>query len=52
LPKQGATTEEILLRLRQLETNYSYSVSMGLTYSFGSIYTSILNPRFAGTNGF
>ena len=52
LPKQGATTEEILLRLRQLETNYSYSVSMGLTYSFGSIFTSIVNPRFSGTNGF
>ena len=52
LPKQGATTEEILLHLRQLETNYSYSVSMGLSYSFGSIFTSIVNPRFSGSQGF
>jgi hypothetical protein len=52
LPKQDATTEEILLRLRHLETNYSYSVSMGLSYSFGSIFTSIVNPRFSGSNVF
>ena len=52
LPKQSASTEEILLQLRQLETTYNYSVSMGLTYSFGSIFTSIVNPRFSGSNAF
>ena len=52
LPKQGATPEEILLRIRQLETNYSYSVGMGFSYSFGSIFTSIVNPRFGGTSFF
>ena len=48
LPKAGATPEEILLRLQQLATNYSFSYSFGLSYSFGSIFTSIVNPRFGG----
>ena len=52
LPKQGASAEEILLRIRQLETNYSYSVGMGFSYSFGSIFTSIVNPRFGGHSFF
>jgi len=51
LPKGGATRDEILLRLRQLATNYSYSVSFGLSYSFGSIYNNIVNPRFGGGSG-
>jgi len=50
LPRQGATPEEILLQLRQLQTNYSYSVGMGFSYSFGSVFTSIVNPRFSGTH--
>jgi hypothetical protein len=48
LPKGAATTEEILLRLRQLATDYSYSVSAGFSYSFGSIFNSVVNPRFGG----
>jgi hypothetical protein len=46
LPKAGATQEEILLRLRQLATGYSYSMSVGFSYSFGSIFNSVVNPRF------
>ena len=46
LPARGATDEEILLRLRQLESGYEYSVSFNLTYTFGSIFSSIVNPRF------
>jgi hypothetical protein len=48
LPKGAATTEEILLRLRQLATDYRYSVSAGFSYSFGSIFNSVVNPRFGG----
>jgi hypothetical protein len=44
LPKGAATTEEILLRLRQLATDYSYNVSAGFSYSFGSIFNSVVNP--------
>jgi hypothetical protein len=46
LPARGATDEEILLRLRQLESGYEYSFSIGLTYTFGSIFSSVVNPRF------
>jgi hypothetical protein len=46
LPARGATEEEVLLRLRQLESGYQYSFSMSLTYTFGSIFSSIVNPRF------
>jgi hypothetical protein len=46
LPRRGATDEEILLRLRELLSGYEYSVSMNLTYTFGSIFSSVVNPRF------
>jgi hypothetical protein len=46
LPARGATPEEVLLRLRQLESGYEYSFSASLTYTFGSIFSSVVNPRF------
>ena len=46
LPARGATPEEVLLRLRQLESGYQYRLSLSLTYTFGSIFSSIVNPRF------
>jgi hypothetical protein len=48
LAKGGATPEEILLRLRQLQTGYSYYVSTGFSYTFGSVFNSVVNPRFGG----
>ena len=46
LPLRGATEEEVLLRLRQLESGYEYGFSFSLTYTFGSIFSSVVNPRF------
>ena len=46
LPARGASPEEILLRLRQLRSGYEYNFGLNLTYSFGSIFSSIVNPRF------
>jgi hypothetical protein len=46
LPARGASPEEILLRLRQLRSGYQYNFGVSLTYSFGSIFSSIVNPRF------
>jgi hypothetical protein len=48
LRKGSTSTEEVLLRLRQLASGYSYFVSFGVSYSFGSIYNSIVNTRFSG----
>jgi hypothetical protein len=45
-PKGGASYEEILLRQKALDTQYSYYFSFGLRYSFGSIYSNVVNPRF------
>jgi len=46
LPARGATPEEIFLRLRQLQSGYQYDFQFSLTYSFGSIFSSVVNPRF------
>jgi len=46
LPARGATDEEILLRLRELQSDYQFDLSFGLTYRFGSIFNNIVNPRF------
>jgi hypothetical protein len=46
LPKSDATAEEVLLRQRQLATQYSYNFKIGFNYTFGSIYNNVVNPRF------
>jgi hypothetical protein len=45
LPKGSATVEDVLLRRRQLETSYQYSLSLGFSYLFGSKGQAIPNPR-------
>lgn len=52
LPRGVASTEEILLRQRQLLTGYQYFFNFGINYSFGSIFNNIVNPRFGGGGGF
>jgi hypothetical protein len=51
LPRGVATTEEILVRQRQLATGYQYFVNFGISYSFGSIFNNVVNPRFGGGGG-
>ena len=48
LPRGQASTEEILLRQRQLLTGYQYFFDFGFRYTFGSIFNNIVNPRFGG----
>lgn len=45
LPRANATEEEILLNKRQLATQYDFFISVGLRYTFGSIYSNVVNPR-------
>jgi hypothetical protein len=47
----GATLEEILLRRREIETDYSYHFSVGLSYTFGSTESKVVNPRFGDGGG-
>lgn len=52
LPRRGASLEEVLLRRRQLETAYNYNFSISLNYTFGSVLSKIVNPRFGDGGGF
>jgi hypothetical protein len=45
LVKTESTAEDVLLRQRELETQYSFYVSVGFSYTFGSIYNNVVNPR-------
>ncbi len=38
--------EELLLRQQQVKSGYNYFFSVGLSYSFGSMFNTIVNPRF------
>lgn len=44
--KRDATPEEVLLERRALLTNYRYFAYAGISYTFGSIFNSVVNPRF------
>jgi hypothetical protein len=46
LPRRAATPEEVLLRLRELQSGYEVNFSVGVTYSFGSLFNNVVNPRF------
>jgi hypothetical protein len=50
LPKAGASDEEILVRMKELATGYRYFFVVGVSYSFGSIFNNVVNPRF-GSSG-
>ena len=51
LVKGGATTEEVLLRRKELATQFQYFTSFGFTFTFGSIYNNVVNPRFGNRGG-
>ncbi|NIO28515.1 MAG: hypothetical protein GTO29_08180 [Candidatus Latescibacteria bacterium] len=46
LPRRGLSEDEVLLRRKQLATQYYYSYSISFSYRFGSKYSNIVNPRF------
>jgi len=46
LPRRDATDEEVLLRLRELQSGYELQLDVGFTYSFGSLFNNVVNPRF------
>ena len=46
LAKADLSDEEILIERRQLATDSRYSISFGFSYTFGSIFNNVVNPRF------
>lgn len=51
LPRMGASLEEVLLQRKQLATTYEYFFSVGLSFSFGSVRSTVVNPRFGDGGG-
>ena len=46
LVRGEASEADILLKLQELATSYNLDGEIGITYTFGSIYNNIVNPRF------
>lgn len=51
LPRGDLTDEDILIRLRQLQTGYRFYGNVGLSYTFGSVFNNVVNPRFTQNMG-
>jgi hypothetical protein len=51
LKKGGISDADRLLELRELSTQYRIEGGVGLTYTFGSIYNNVVNPRFGFGGG-
>ena len=51
LVKGDIPLDQILLQRKEMATQYSYFTSFGLTYTFGSIYNNVVNPRFGKNSG-
>ena len=51
LVKGDISFDQILLQRKELATQYQYFTSFGLTYTFGSIYNNVVNPRFGNSSG-
>lgn len=49
LPIGDASIDEVLLQRRELATNYDYDFSVGFRFTFGSVYSNVVNPRFEGS---
>lgn len=45
LPAEDLSEEEVLLRRRERATTYEFGGSLGISYTFGSIYNNVVNTR-------
>jgi hypothetical protein len=46
-PMEDIPDEDVLLRRRELGTDYEVSVELGFSYTFGSVFNTIVNPRMS-----
>ena len=46
IKKSSVRPDELIIRQREMQTDYSYDVRVGISYRFGSIYNNTVNPRF------
>jgi hypothetical protein len=48
LPRGDATPEEVLLRQRELKTDFELGGRIGVNFTFGSVFSDVVNSRFGG----
>ena len=46
LPRGEQDAVDVLLRRRALLSGFQYNMRLGFSYTFGSIYNNVVNPRF------
>jgi hypothetical protein len=46
IAKSDITDEDILLQIKQLDTDFTYFTYFGINFRFGSKYNNFVNPRF------
>lgn len=46
-PREDIPDEDILLRRRELGTDYRFSVDVGFNFLFGSVFNNVVNPRMS-----
>lgn len=51
LAKGDLTREQVLLRQSQLATTYRAFLFAGISYTFGSVFNNVVNPRISGSSG-
>jgi hypothetical protein len=50
LKLEDVSSTEVITGQIQLKSAFNYFISMGINYSFGSIYNNVVNVRFRGIN--
>ena len=48
LRKGRADVADVLTRVQRLATDYDINTRIGFRYTFGSIFSNVVNPRFGG----
>ena len=51
LSREGIPDEEILLERRQLGTDFEYELEIGFSFTFGSVFNNVVNPRMGSNRG-
>ncbi len=50
-PLEDIPLEDILLRRKELGTDYEYSIEIGFNFTFGSVFNNVVNPRMSSGGG-
>ena len=49
--RENIPDEDILLERRQLGTDFEYELELGFSFTFGSVFNNVVNPRMGSNRG-